>query len=113
MRLHTNELLSVLRALKHLGIVVPTQEKGIDHWVLACDIREAKLSTLIDQFLLDQHQPELKEDPFLVKAVAHALSDCPNITLEHLFNETIPLPEKPELLENKETTPKSGETHYA
>ncbi|RII83697.1 YihY family inner membrane protein [Neopusillimonas maritima] len=113
MRLHANELLSVLRALKQLGIVVPTQEKGMDHWVLACDIREAKLSTLIDQFLLDRHQPELQEDPFLLKALAHALSDCPNITLEDLFNETIPLSETPELLENKETTPKSGETHHA
>ena len=113
LRLHANELLSVLRALKHLGIVVPTQEKGMDHWVLASDIRETKLSALIDQFLLDRHQPELQEDPFLLKAVAHALSDCPNITLEDVFDETIPLSEKTELLENKEITSKSGETHHA
>lgn len=113
LRLHTNELLSVLRALKQLGIVVPTQEKGMDHWVLACDIRNTKLSTLINQFLLDQHQPELQEDPFLLKAVAHALSDCPNITLEDVFDETIRLSETSELLENKQITQKSGETNHA
>ena len=85
----------------------------MDHWVLASDIRETKLSALIDQFLIDRDQLELREDPFLLKAVAHALSDCPNITLEDVFDETIPLSEKTELLENKEITSKSGETHHA
>jgi len=103
LRLHDNELLHVLRTLKALGYVVPTQEKGLDHWVLACDLREALLGRLIDAMLLDRSQHGVSDDATLLPALAASLTETPNITLEDVLEGKLPLSQNPSLVQNKPT----------
>lgn len=88
LRLHPDELLCVLNALRDLGYAVPTQDKdkGSDQWVLACDVREARLGRLVDALLIDRSQPALHNEPELLQAISAALSSDPDITLETVLN---------------------------
>ncbi|HEY9279932.1 MAG TPA: YihY family inner membrane protein [Eoetvoesiella sp.] len=103
LRLHPDELLAVLRTLKELGYVVATQEKGIDQWVLACDVREANLGRIVDALLIDRSQIGLLEDPLLLNAISASLSATPAITLEQVLENT-----QAGTLENPVTLPESS-----
>ncbi len=87
LRLHTDELLLVLKTLREIGYVVPTQDQGIDQWVLACDISEARLGRLVDAFLIDRSQMGVVDRPQLLDAIAASLSYAPDLTLETVLAE--------------------------
>lgn len=105
LRLHYNELSNVLATLKQLGFVVPTQKKGQDYWVLACDLREAQLGTLIDALLIERGQNGLADDPRLAAAVSVALAAQQKISIEDVLNGEIAIPESPGIVQNDSTKP--------
>lgn len=99
LRLHPDELICVLRTLKELGYVVSTQEKGVDYWVLACNVQEAKLGRIVDALLIDRSQIGLLQDPLLLDAISASLSESPAITLEQVLgNEPSDTSKSPETL---------------
>ncbi len=105
LRLHQNELYAVLRTLKNLGYVVPTQEKGQDKWVLACDLREARLGRIIDALLIERSQSGLADDPSLLNAVSAALTASSMISVQDVLDGKFAIPESPTLGQNIATKP--------
>ena len=103
LRLHQTELQTIMRALKSLSLVVPTQGKGQERWVLACDLRNAQLGTLVDALLIDRSQSGLANDPALQSALAVALATGTPISLEDVLNGEIKIPETAASGQNKIT----------
>ncbi|NYT70231.1 YihY family inner membrane protein [Pusillimonas noertemannii] len=89
LRLHPDELNHILNTLHSLGYAVPTQDKdrGSDQWVLACDLEQAKLGRLVDQLLIDRHQPALEKLPCLLPGIAASLTTRPELTIGELLDE--------------------------
>jgi len=70
LHLHHDELNAVLEKLENLGLAARTAEQ---RWILACDPRSTTLEPVFDNFLLDRHQPRLRDDPQVVQAAAAVL----------------------------------------
>ena len=82
LRLHFDELNTVLESLAELGFVARTQD---NRWILACRPGSTPLTPLFDRFLLNRAQPRLQEDPaalLLVQAIVDAKAPP---TLEQLW----------------------------
>lgn len=82
LRVHPDALHDILAILRELGYAVPTSDS--DHWVLACDPRQATLGPLTDRLLLDRDQPGL--DAPTTEALAATLHRQPP-TLDTLFQQ--------------------------
>ena len=85
LRVHPDEILTVLSTLKSLGYVVLTQEKGSDHWALSCDVGRATLGRIVDALLIDRAQIGVLEDPGLLEAISDSLTAEPALTLEEVL----------------------------
>ncbi|MCD0504106.1 YihY family inner membrane protein [Bordetella petrii] len=81
LHLHHEELNAVLEKLEQLGLVARTVDQ---RWILACDARNVSLEPVFDHFLLDRHQPRLRDDPQVVQAAASVLAGDKAPTLEEL-----------------------------
>ncbi len=84
LRLHFEELNTVLESLAAIGYVARTQD---NRWILSCQADATPLSPLFDRFVLDRNQPRLRQDPsalVVVQAVADGRSD---LTLDQLWRE--------------------------
>ena len=81
LRVHPDELRSMLQALYELGYAVPVADE--DRWVLACDPAQADIGPLIDRLLIDRHQPGLRHTT--LAHLADALQGHPPV-LDVLFN---------------------------
>ncbi|MFA4913068.1 MAG: YihY family inner membrane protein, partial [Burkholderiaceae bacterium] len=85
LRLHFDELNTVLESLADIGYVARTQD---NRWILACQSGTTPLTPLFDRFLLDRQQARLREDPSalaVVQAIAEGKSD---LTLAQLWQES-------------------------
>lgn len=105
LHIHRDELNTVLEALKQLGYAVNTTNNKTELWVLSCDLRQARLSPLVDALLISHDQPGLQEQPKLLKTLALSLTQ-PEILLTSAFNQTlktsVALPETPHIGQNEE-----------
>ena len=101
LQLNPAELQGVLHTLKSLGCVVTTQDRGHEHWVLACDLRLLKLGKLVDALLIDRHQKGLDDHPTLQQALADTLSGNADPSLEAVLMGHTPLSEPTSLMQNK------------
>ncbi|CAM4062298.1 YihY family inner membrane protein [Bordetella tumulicola] len=81
LRLHHDELNTVLEQLERLGLIARTADQ---RWILACDPRKISLEPIIDHFLLDRQQPRLHDDPQIVQVVSAAFAASGAPTLEEL-----------------------------
>lgn len=104
LNLHHDELDNVLHTLKGLGYVVNTDHDDEETWVLACDPAHAELQPLIDAWLLDSRQPDLRHEPQLLDAVARSLAGDA-VRLDALFQAGAPLPQHPGLGHNTHSLP--------
>lgn len=86
LRLPSEELLAVLRALRGLGYVVPTMEKGVELWALTCDVREADIGRIVDALLIDRGQVSLNHDATLLEALSASLAEAAPVTLEGVLD---------------------------
>jgi len=87
LNLNIDELLAVLNALRQLGYVVPTHDRGNELWVLACDARQADLGRVIDTLLIERNQLGLLRDPALLDAIAESLAGSAPVTLDQVLDE--------------------------
>lgn len=85
--LHQDEVDNVLHVLKREGYVVNTQDDEAETWVLACDPARAQLQPLINAWLIDTRQPGLREEPWLLAAIARSM-EGEAVRLDCLFGET-------------------------
>ena len=83
LRVHPDELRSMLQALYELGYAVPVADE--DRWVLACDPSQADIGPLVDRLLIDRNQPSLRSTT--LAHLAHALQGKPPV-LDALFSRS-------------------------
>jgi membrane protein len=103
LHLDQDELLPVLDTLKVLGYIVQSHERGVEQWVLACDMRDATLGPIIDALLIDRGQSRLTQDRLLIDALSSSLTQSRNIALEEILEPYEALPETNVMVQNKHT----------
>jgi len=111
LRLHQDEIASVLKCLKELGYVVDTQDDDDQLWVLSCDQRDADIGRLLDAMLVDRRQPGMRGNRELLDAIAISLTQSP-MRLETLF-DNIQLPESPAMVQNTGKVSQGQEHNHA
>ena len=85
LRLHFDELNTVLEALADIGYVARTQD---NRWILACQADRTSLAPLFDRFVLDRNQPRLREDPSALAVVQAIAEDRSDLTLDQLWQDS-------------------------
>lgn len=86
LRLHFEELNSVLESLAAIGYVASTQD---NRWILSCQADTTPLSPLFDRFVLDRNQPRLRQDASAL-IVVQSIADGPNdLTLDQLWRDAV------------------------
>ncbi|WP_218940803.1 YihY family inner membrane protein [Allopusillimonas soli] len=100
----------VLEQLKRLGYAVDTFDGDDMHWVLAGNHHDADLGPLLDALLIDRSQPAMRGNQPLLNAISVSLTHTPT-RLETLFDEQAPLPECPQIGQNRTTEVGRGEPH--
>lgn len=100
LRMHQDELLSVLAALERLGLVVAVQERNDERWVLACDPGQADLGLVVDALLLHRGQKGFAGNPGLADAVCDALKQTHAIPLENALKQGSTPPDAGVIVQN-------------
>ncbi|HEU0231165.1 MAG TPA: YihY family inner membrane protein [Burkholderiaceae bacterium] len=100
LRMHQDELLSVLAALEHLGLVVVVQERNDERWVLACDPAQVDLGRVVDTLLIHRGQPGFAGNEPLADALCAALKQTHTIPLENALKRGSSHPDAGVMVQN-------------
>jgi len=102
MRIHQDELLSVLQTLESLGYIVATQDADDERWVLACDPETADLGPIVDALLMHRSQRGIAGNQALAEAICAILTQTHAITLQSVLESMATQPEPGVIVRNTE-----------